>query len=243
MPKRQRWTTKNYTYAYQALVYRDGEKCALCRRPYESKTSKVERKHGFGQTVGLEIDEKDGNPANHELWNLRLLCRTCNLALGCGWAGSTGGDMRVVCESICDKPCASMERRAKTIKGARGGDCAEENAKERERERNEGHLSTRVVREMVDFSEGSPEMQANSLYEKAFRRFVLDEVRLKCKIAMKDAIGSGSEVCGCSVITAKRYIEKLVSPKGNLQIVIDSADVKWLTWKERLTEEEQRVAI
>ena len=96
MPKRQRWTTKNYCYAYQMLVYRDGRKCAICGRAYDAITSKVEKNHGLGSSVKLEIDEKDGNPANHADWNLRLLCRTCNLALGCGWAGDTGGDMRVV---------------------------------------------------------------------------------------------------------------------------------------------------
>ena len=68
---------------------------------YGADTSKVEKKHGFGDRVQLEIDEQDGNPANHADWNLRLLCRTCNLALGCGWAGGTGGDMRAVCVSVC----------------------------------------------------------------------------------------------------------------------------------------------
>lgn len=100
MPKRQRWTTKNYVYAYKMLVYRDGEKCALCGREYGADTSKVETKHGFGDRVQLEIDEQDGNPANHADWNLRLLCRTCNLALGCGWSGGTGG-ICVLCARVC----------------------------------------------------------------------------------------------------------------------------------------------
>jgi hypothetical protein len=131
----------------------------------------------------------------------------------------------------------------KTIKGARRGDRAEENVKGMERERLEGHVSTRVVREMIDFTEGSPEMQANSVYEKCFRTYVLNEVRERQVISQKDAVSSGAEITGCSVITAKRYIEKLVSPRGCLQVVIDSAGQRQLTWKERLSEEDKRVAI
>lgn len=243
MPKRQRWTTKNYVYAYKMLVYRDGEKCALCGRVYGADTSKVEKKHGFGDRVQLEIDEQDGNPANHADWNLRLLCRTCNLALGCGWAGGTGGDMRAVCVSVCVHTCTSMLRRMKTIKGARRGDRAEENAKGRERERLEGQVSTRVVREAIDFSVGTPEMQANSVFEKAFRLYVLNEVRDRGSVSFKDAVTGGAEVTGCSPMTAKRYVDKLISPPGCLQVITDSAGQQQLAFKDRLSEEEKRVAI
>ena len=86
-----------------------------------------------------------------------------------------------------------MLRRMKTIKGARRGDRAEENAKKgRERERLEGQVSTRVVREAIDFSVGTPEMQANSGFEKAFRLYVLNEVRDRGSVSFKDAVTGGA---------------------------------------------------
>ena len=240
--KRQRWTTKSYTFAYKMLCYRDGEKCSLSGRPFGAPTTKVEKKHGLGDTIILEIDEIDGNPGNHADWNLRLLSRTCNLALGCGWAEDGKGGMRVVCESVCDKPCASMERRMKSMRGARRVDRAEEKAKGRERERFERHLSTRLIREVVDFGEGSPEMQANAIFEKSFRQYVLNEVRELGHISYYEAWDGGAEFAGCSPMSAQRYINKLKSKPGPLQVVIDSAGQKQLTWKERLSDEDKRVA-
>ena len=241
MPKkRQRWTTKSYTFAYKMLCYRDGEKCALSGRPFGAPTTKVEQKHGFGNTVILEIDEIDGNPGNHDDWNLRLLSRTCNLALGCGWAGGaggTGGDMRVVCESVCKNPCAAMLRREKTNRSARRGDSVEEGLKRMERERMEGQSGTRLAKENIDYSAGPPEMQAAGIFEVNFRRYVLDEVRARRIISYEDAATGGAEKVGCSVITAQRYLKKLTGPLGPLQIVTDSAGQKQLTWKQRLSEE------
>jgi hypothetical protein len=235
--KRQRWTTKSYTLAYKMLAYRDGEKCDLSGRPFGAPTTKVEQKHGMGDTVILEIDEIDGNPGNHADWNLRLLSRTCNLALGCGWAAGGGGDMRVVCESVCKKPCVAMLRREKTTRGARRGDSAEESLKRMEKERSEGQSSTRLAKENVDYSAGPPEMQAAGIFEVNFRRYVLEEVREKRIVSYKDAATGGAEKVGCSVITGQRYLEKLTGPLGPLQIVTDSAGQKQLTWKQRLSEE------
>ena len=97
-------------------------------------TTKVEKKHDLGPTVKFEIDEVDGNPGNHADWNLRLLCRTCNLAMGCGGCGDEGeGGIRELCvgcvSEIMRKLC---KRRRKTTRGARREDRAEENAKARE---------------------------------------------------------------------------------------------------------------
>jgi len=245
MQKRARWTTKSYTFAYKMLVYRDGgDKCALCGREYGSDTTKVEKKHGLGSTVKLEIDEVDGNPGNHADWNLRLLCRTCNLAMGCGGCvDEAGGGIRNCCVDVCGKLCASMQRRQKTTRGARRADRAEENARARDRERTEGQVATRVVRQSIDFSRGSPEMAANATYENKFRQYVLTEIRAAGSISEEEAKFSGAEEAGCSPATGERYIGKLTHKRGPLQVIIDSAGQKQLAFKERLSTEERSIAI
>lgn len=56
-------TQRKWIYLY--LVGRDGAKCSICG-------NKEKR-------VKLEIDHMDGNPANHDHLNLRLLCHSCNI--------------------------------------------------------------------------------------------------------------------------------------------------------------------
>ena len=57
IPRSQKYWVRLY------LVARDGGKCDLCGLLAE----------------GLDIDHIDGNPANHNPSNLRLLCRSCNV--------------------------------------------------------------------------------------------------------------------------------------------------------------------
>jgi hypothetical protein len=245
MPKRQRWTTQTYQLAYKMLTYRDGgEKCALCGREWGADTTKEEKKLNLGQSVQFEIDEVDGNPGNHLDWNLRLLCKTCNVALGCGWGNDGEGGMREVCVGVCQKPCDAMKRRLKTTRGARREDRAEENAKARERERTEGQPATRVVRDNLDYSSGSVEMQANGVYERRFREYVLDEIKERGIISWNDARDDGAELTGCSPKTAERYLDKLKGKRfGPLQLIKDEAGQKQLVFKERLSLEERSIAI
>src|SRR4030042_1905599 len=65
MPRR--WATQTRYWAYRFLVLRDGEFCRICGDPPTTRN-------------GLDIDHKDGNKANNEESNLRLLCRKCNVA-------------------------------------------------------------------------------------------------------------------------------------------------------------------
>ena len=246
MPKRARWTTNTYSLAYKMLEYRDGgEKCALCGREYGADTTKEEKKLNLGQSVKLEIDEIDGDPGNHADWNLRLLCRTCNVATGCGGCGDeAGGGIRKVCVGVCGELCTSMQRRGKTKRGARREDSAEENAKVRERERAEGQPATRVVKQNLDFSSGSVEMQANGVYERRFREYVLDEIKEHGIIAWNDARDDGAELTGCSPKTAERYLDKLKGKRfGPLQKFKDSVGIWQLAFKEKLSLEERSVTI
>lgn len=241
MPKRQRWTTKSYQLTYSLLTYRDGgERCQLCGRYKGTRTTKEEREHGVLDTVRLQIDEIDGDPGNHDDSNLRLLCRWCNLALGV-----RGGDMegiRRVCVRVCGRLCASMERRLSGSRGARKGDSEDMRRQKRDRERVEGKMSTRVVRELVDYSQGSPEMQVNSIAERSFRSWCLGKMREHNRMKRDDAIYGGAEVVGISPDTVRnRYLRKLTSPEGVLQEIKDDYGVVWINWKE-ITEKEKLTA-
>lgn len=67
MPRR--WGTKTRLWAYRYLVLRDGEFCQICGKIPTARNT-------------LDIDHLDGKPRNNETDNLRLLCRSCNTALG-----------------------------------------------------------------------------------------------------------------------------------------------------------------
>lgn len=66
MPRRYGVNTRLWVYRY--LVLRDGEQCARC---FETPTTQNK----------LDIDHIDGDHWNHDPDNLRLLCRSCNVAL------------------------------------------------------------------------------------------------------------------------------------------------------------------
>jgi hypothetical protein len=176
-------------WAYRYLVIRDGEQCARC---FEIPTTQNT----------LDIDHIDGNPHNNEPDNLRLLCRSCNVALG-NKARPLSSD-KYVCE----------------------------------REREEGKASTRVGREVVSYREGSPEMQANVLYELDFRKWILGMIAERGFINKMDAIAAGAEVVGCSPATTQRYLAKLTSSVGPLQETRDMLKDIVLVLKDHLKPEE-----
>jgi len=63
----RRWATQTRYWAYRFLCLRDGEHCQECG---EAPTT----------PYGLDIDHIDGNKGNSAESNLRLLCRSCNVA-------------------------------------------------------------------------------------------------------------------------------------------------------------------
>ena len=105
---------------------------------------------------------------------------------------------------------------------------------EEERERTEGKPGTRIVRQVVDYSDARAPvtMQANSLYEVDFREWLLKTVRERRMYLKADAVNAGAEMVGCSPETAKRYIAKLASPTGPLRETKDKVGGWMLTFRE-----------
>ncbi len=164
MPRR--WSSpQTRAWAYRYLVLRDGEKCALC--------GKVPK-----NTYSLDIDHIDRDPTNTYPHNLRLLCRSCNVA-----------------EENRKRPSDAV------CVGVKG----------RERP------GTRIARDVVPYYEGSPEMQANALFEVRYRHWLQGFIDARGFIPKKEAVNAGAEAVGCSPATAARYLAKLTSYLGPLK--------------------------
>ncbi len=76
--------------------------------------------------------------------------------------------------------------------------------------------ATRIVREVVNYRDGSPEMQASYLFELDFRDWLIKQIREKGAITKKEAIFAGAETVGCSPTTTQKYLGKLTSAAGLL---------------------------
>lgn len=106
-----------------------------------------------------------------------------------------------------------------------------------ERERKEGKAQTRVSRDIVNYKEGSTEMQANFLFELEFRRWLMGKINELGGYSKLDAIASGAELVGCSPTTTARYLLKLTSNSGPLKEDRDMLGDFILTMKEHLKPE------
>jgi len=223
----RRWTSAVRPWVYRLLCQRDGESCALCgivptaQKDPDSFVSTAQNNHdSFVPTARntLDIDHVDGNSRNDDPANLRLLCRSCNTSLE-NKARKARRDRR--------RPSDLRERERK--KGEEG-----ERESERERERGKGHSATRVVREAVDYTAGSSEMQVTYYCEVRFRTWVLQQVATNGHIEKAAAIAAGAERVGCSTVTTRRYLDKLTSSVGPLQQTEDARGRRVLVLKEHL---------
>ena len=133
-------------------------------------------------TWKLEIDHANNNKYDNHPDNLHLVCKEHNLKL----------------RSL------SLEDHIKLI-----NKCLDKN--QIFRQSIHGNTATHQVRNMVDYGEGSPEMRANKLFEEPFRKWIIQEVTRLGMVEKKQAINSGASMAGCSVLTTRRYIEKLTS--------------------------------
>jgi len=108
------------------------------------------------------------------------------------------------------------------------------------RAKKEGRPDTRIARRDVDYREGSPEMQANLLYEVRFRRWLMHKVTTEGGYDRTTAVAEGAELVGCSPATTARYIRKLTSPLGPLMEMDDALHHRILVLKPHLQNRESR---
>jgi hypothetical protein len=106
----------------------------------------------------------------------------------------------------------------------------------RERETKEGKAATRIARLDCHYREGSPEMQANYLYEVPFRRWLMRKVAMTGGYDKQTAIAEGAELFGCSPLTTARYLTKLTSPAGPLIETQDALGHRYLILKPHLSQ-------
>lgn len=142
-----------------------------------------------GKGRRLEIDHIDGNSQNDNPDNLCLLCSYCNKRLEILSATEHKKILRKrYAQFVCECVCVR------------------------------GNEATLTKRYEVDYSKGSAEMQANNRYEVDYREWILERVRLGGYYPKEEAINSGAEEIGCSPASASRYLAKLTSDAGVLDI-------------------------
>uniref|UniRef100_A0A6M3ILY0 Putative homing endonuclease n=1 Tax=viral metagenome TaxID=1070528 RepID=A0A6M3ILY0_9ZZZZ len=191
-----RWKTGERAWAYQYLAERDGEICQKCHG-------------GITEKGALDIDHIDGKKTNNDPRNLRLLCRSCNVAMG-----NKARSRRRAAEAL------SIEKEALRTEG-----------------RPETRIVRQIVDFRGDESPTS--MQANQLYETDFRVWLLSYLRANHFILQEDAVNGGAEAVGCSPQTARRYIAKLTSITGPLNRHRDKLKNTLITFKDEFKEKRQ----
>jgi hypothetical protein len=131
-------------------------------------------------------------------------------------------NLRLLCRQ-CNVSVANQHRTPETLRSAK-----------RAREISEGQPATRIAREDANYRHGSPEMQANLIYEVAFRRWVMARVTTQGSYDYATAVNEGAETIGCSPLTTTRYLAKLTSPAGPLTEIKDALGHRVLILKPHL---------
>lgn len=153
----------------------------------------------------LEINHDDQNPFNNSPDNLHLICPQHNK------------ELRKL----------TPRQQKKLIK-----DCCAKNVCVREKLH--GNPATAKAKQIIDYTEGSAEMKANTYFEGDYREWVLDLISRVGAISKKEAINSGAETIGCSQASVIRYLEKLTSAVGVLNEVKDPYGKIMIDYKPHL---------
>jgi hypothetical protein len=151
--------------------------------------------------IKLQIDHADGNPWNWSPDNLHFLCQTHNLKM----RNLTAAEHK----RLMDEYSAKNE-------------CA--------RARENHHIPTVMAKEQVDYTSGSPEMQANGIFEPRWLDFMHNWIRANGCIAKSEAIYGGAAVAGCNPSTTERYLKKYTSSMGPFKESRDSAGAKIIVY-------------
>lgn len=155
--------------------------------------------------VKLQIDHADNNPSNWDPDNLHLLCQRHNLKMR---QLTRAEHKRLIAlysaKNVCVQKCAR------------------------------GNPSTALAKELVDYRQGSTEMQANSYFENQYREWILAYIKSNGMIPKEEAIYSGAETVGSSPATTTRYLKKLTSTAGPLQEKKDATGTVVITFRHPL---------
>jgi len=200
----RRFSANIQIWIYRYLVVRDGEQCARCFEKPGVQNSGVQNERSFGQ--GYKIN--DSLPLKLEIDHID----------GEPW-NNDPDNLRLLCKR-CNILLRNKPRPAYSPKIGR--------------ERKEGCASTRIVREVVDYSnpDAPVTMQANFLFEVDARKWCLSKVAEKGFYPKKDTWKGMAELVGCATQTARNYLDKLTGPLGPLREVKDMLGGIMLTWKE-----------
>ena len=197
MPNRFTEAQRRRVYAF--LVERDGERCKQCgAEPPE---------------IPLQIDHIDHDRTHNWPDNWQLLCQGCNQKnYNIFKKTSMNGRQAIVSSARyvrrhngASNYSLNPDTKLSQVPGALCV-CVNECTCD----------STSKARQMVDYWQGSPEMQANELYEVRFRTWLQERIARDGQMVTRDAITTGAEILGCSVASTSRYLKKLKSLAGPL---------------------------
>jgi hypothetical protein len=225
----RRWATDTRAFAYRYLVLRDGEACAICHATPTTRNSQLHE----GSTT-----RNENKPRNHEhpttrndfdLATTPLVSSTTQNTLDIDHIdgnpkNNEPDNLRLLCRR-CNVSLSNKSRPCRPLSSDLSV-CV--------REIREGKPATRIAREDANYREGSPEMQANLLYEVPFRRWIMKQVTTNGSYDYSTAMNEGAEVTGCSPQTTSRYLAKLTSPAGPLTEIKDALGHRVLILKPHL---------
>ena len=218
MPKR--FSNAQRARLRQALIDRDGEKCALCdRKPPDVRLEidHIQPEHLFQSTAVPFPGAPQSRPntiltsPHTSSWNgmenLRLLCVPCN-------RGRQFESRRAFQATL--RPESRAESRPPVT--------VTHTDTQRTRPREpypEGLDVTDRVRQEIDYEHAPAQMVANAAFEPRFRDVVMGLIESDPAVPwlygeLRDA---GAEAVGCSVQTAADYLAKMVSRVGKLEKV------------------------
>jgi hypothetical protein len=159
-------------------------------------------------TIKLQIDHADGNSSNWSPDNLHFLCQMHNLKMR--------NLTSIEHKKLIDQYSAKNESM---------------------REREIFNAPTTIAKELVDYTSGSSEMQANSIFETKWLDFMHGWIRTNGSIPKEEAINSGALIAGCNPITTARYLSKYTSSLSCFKISRDSSGVKNITYRKENNKE------
>ncbi|MDD5510497.1 MAG: hypothetical protein PHI12_06800 [Dehalococcoidales bacterium] len=112
-----------------------------------------------------------------------------------------------------------------------------------ERERERGGLPTwkSVLKEMIPYETGSPEMQANRRFETPWWNYVYGEVAKYGSVGQAEIIEDAAGACNCSIQTSSNYLRKHTSKTRAFKKGIDADGNKVVIFREKVREQSPKI--